>query len=227
MNHAEAQATGALDRYLLKELSEADALRFEEHYFECAECAEEVRVSTAFLANLHAVLREPYAVRAGDRQPSPLRRVWMPQLAMAAAILLAVAAGYQNLIQIPRLRQDLQRADAIESPPVYQLLPETRSSQDSNVVTAQAGMRHVSLLLNNIPGKVYPYYECQLRDQQDQPVRSFRVKVMNTVEQWWLVPLALRGLTPQTYTLQVRGAADDAGPAAQDVAEYHFRLDIR
>jgi hypothetical protein len=228
MNHAEAEATGAIDRYVLNDMDEPDALRFEEHYFECADCAEEVRIATIFMANLQTVLREPYAVAKGaDGERSRRHRTWMPQMAMAAALLLAVGMGYQNIVQIPQLRQEVEMANAIESPPVYQLLPETRSSGDNNIVVAQAGMRHVSLLLNNIPGKVYPYYECQLRDQEDKIVRSFRVKVMNNAEQWWQAPLALRGLAARKYTLQVRGAADATGPATQDVAEYHFQLEIR
>ncbi len=228
MNHAEAKATGAVDRYLMKEMTDPDALRFEEHYFECAECAEEVRVSTIFLANLRAVLQEPYALtRPADNIRRSRDQAWMPRVAMAAALVLAVAAGYQGFVEIPRLRHEVETANAIESPPVYQLLPETRSSTDTNLVVAQAGMRHVSLLLNNIPGKVYPYYECRVLDQQDHAVQSFRVKVMNTAEQWWQAPLALPGLTSQKYTLQVRGAADASGPATQDVGEYHFQLEIR
>jgi hypothetical protein len=43
----------------------------------------------------------------------------------------------------------------------------------------------------------------------------------------WQVPLPTADLTPQTYTLKVRGAADSSGPSAQDIAEYQFRFDIR
>lgn len=44
MSHDEAERTNAVEGYLLRELSETDRLRFEEHYFECSICAEAVYV---------------------------------------------------------------------------------------------------------------------------------------------------------------------------------------
>lgn len=229
MNHAEAEITGAVERYLLGELSEDEALRFEEHYFTCTECADDIRVSSMFLDNLKAVLREPYAVARLDAPAAaPVKArspAWFPAASIAAAVTLAVGAGYQNLVQIPHLRNALAMASAVESPPVY-YLSETRSEADSSTVVAPPGVRHVSLVLNNIPGKTYPYYDCELRDASGGTVQRFRVPVMTDREEWQ-VRLPVQGLSSQRYTLEVRGASDASSPAAQSVAEYHFGLQIR
>lgn len=44
MTHAEAKALGAVEKYLLNELSPDQCDEFEEHYFVCRQCAEEVEV---------------------------------------------------------------------------------------------------------------------------------------------------------------------------------------
>jgi anti-sigma factor RsiW len=47
------------ERYLLEELSPEETAEFEAHFFECALCADEVRLGAHLVANLKAVLREP------------------------------------------------------------------------------------------------------------------------------------------------------------------------
>jgi Putative zinc-finger len=220
MNHVEAEATGAVERYLLGEMSETEELRFEEHFFGCVDCAEDVRASTVFVENLRAVLSEPYEITNAVRKRTPGRvQAWVSPLAAAAAIVVALGLGYQNMT----LHHELALANAIESPATY-YLSETRS--EMNLVTAPKDARRVSLLLNQVPGKTYPFYDCQLRDSSGRIVKSFRPRVTAANDEWQ-VDLPIKGLTPQTYTLKVRGAADQSGPPAQDVAEYQFRLEIR
>jgi hypothetical protein len=40
MNHADAAATLAVERYLLGEMTDNERPAFEEHYFGCVECAD-------------------------------------------------------------------------------------------------------------------------------------------------------------------------------------------
>jgi Putative zinc-finger len=221
MNHAEAEATSAVERYLLGEMGETEERTFEEHFFGCVDCAEDVRASTAFVENLRAVLSEPYEITSALRKRPSGRRLqtWVAPLAAAAAIVVALGLGYQNMA----LRHQVELANVIESPATY-YLSETRS--EMNLVVASKDAHRVSLLLNQVPGKAYPFYDCQLRDSSGKIVRSFRVRVMAANDEWQ-VPLPIEGLTQQTYTLKVRGAADQTGPPAQDVAEYQFGFEIR
>ena len=43
MDHAEAINKGAVERYMLGQLSGSDCEEFEIHFFECQECAQELR----------------------------------------------------------------------------------------------------------------------------------------------------------------------------------------
>src|SRR5258707_14788392 len=58
MDHETAVRIGASERYLLGELTGEDRDSFEEHFFMCPECAEDVRALTVFAANAKAVFRE-------------------------------------------------------------------------------------------------------------------------------------------------------------------------
>lgn len=105
MNHREAVERQAADKYLLNELSPAERSAFEEHYFECPECAAEVEAGAAFAANARAVLAE-----GGDYAGRRTATGWLrPAYLITAAAALAAIAGYQELVRIPRLRKELQR----------------------------------------------------------------------------------------------------------------------
>ena len=58
MDHQSAVDRNLTERSLLEELDSAETAAFEEHFFECPICAEDVRRASLMLANLKAVLRE-------------------------------------------------------------------------------------------------------------------------------------------------------------------------
>ena len=58
MDHPSTRDRNLAERYLLGELDAAEAAEFEEHYFDCPVCAEEVREGSRFIANVKVVLRE-------------------------------------------------------------------------------------------------------------------------------------------------------------------------
>ncbi|HEY0370735.1 MAG TPA: zf-HC2 domain-containing protein [Thermoanaerobaculia bacterium] len=97
MDHAEATTTYATDRYLLNDLSAAEADAFEEHYFDCAECTDDLRVGLRFMNGGREIAREAAApveapvVRIDERRPR--RSVWLPAAAgaIAAALVLVIA----------------------------------------------------------------------------------------------------------------------------------------
>ncbi len=93
MEHDEAMRLHAAERYVARELSPEDKDAFEEHYFDCHTCAEEVRLEMTFAANLRAALNEPLPA------PSLWRKLreWFqthPALAFSFAGNLACAAAF-------------------------------------------------------------------------------------------------------------------------------------
>src|SRR5262245_55046779 len=54
MTHEEAVSTLAAERYLLNEMTETDRQTFEEHYFDCEVCADDMRSTAAMLQGAKA-----------------------------------------------------------------------------------------------------------------------------------------------------------------------------
>src|SRR3954453_2088787 len=107
MDHETAVQTGATERYLLGELTGEDRDRFEEHFFICPECSEDVRALTVFAANAKAVFREESTGPAPHAGIFSGRALWI-SLGLNVALLLGVA--YVGLKVGPQMRQELAEA---------------------------------------------------------------------------------------------------------------------
>ncbi|HEY7291962.1 MAG TPA: zf-HC2 domain-containing protein [Vicinamibacterales bacterium] len=90
MEHQEAVRTLASERYLLGEMTEAERDSFEEHYFSCAECADDVLAGEKMRTGAASGL---IAAKAPQKRPFQASVV----LPWAAAASLAVVAGYQSM----------------------------------------------------------------------------------------------------------------------------------
>lgn len=112
MTHAQAVETGAAERYLLEEMSELERHAFENHYFSCLDCAEEVRTGgmmrDGVKAGLLGVAADRSATIRVKQDPTnvlrPFKAQWRPSVILpwAVAATLALAVGYQSLT--PALR---------------------------------------------------------------------------------------------------------------------------
>ena len=72
MDHAEAVRLNATERYISGELSEALRDQFEEHYFDCFECANDLKSLDTFRTGSRMVFEEE-VVRVPPRPPSKTR----------------------------------------------------------------------------------------------------------------------------------------------------------
>jgi anti-sigma factor RsiW len=63
MTHFEAIEGRLAEGYLLGELTAEQREQYEEHYFGCAECAEEVRWGAVFLANVRRISGEAFDIK--------------------------------------------------------------------------------------------------------------------------------------------------------------------
>src|SRR5947209_11924224 len=105
MDHAEATRIQAPERYLHGELTPPEAEAFEEHFFCCQTCAEELKLEDAFAQNVKAVFEEQprFAARAQPRRWwDRFSGAWNLGFAVpaAAAACLLLIAGFQNLVTI-------------------------------------------------------------------------------------------------------------------------------
>jgi hypothetical protein len=112
MDHTEAVAKGAIERYQLGELSGTELDEFETHFFECADCAEELREAAIFEENAKAVFLENSRSAAGAGEPRAKyeqtrvswwalfwQKPWTAIPALAAAALLCVVVYQDRLMK--------------------------------------------------------------------------------------------------------------------------------
>jgi hypothetical protein len=148
MQHEQALATRAAERYQLGEMTEQERYAFEAHYFECQECADDVLAG----ARLEDAVRlgEPPARIAAFSADNRPRQVDAPDehrrlavvIPLAAAAVLALVAGYQALVLVPALRE----ASGPQALTPIVLRPLSRG--DLPVVPAGSGLVTLALDVN-------------------------------------------------------------------------------
>ena len=113
MDHSEAIQQMAAERYLLNELTPDAREAFEEHLFDCPECALDLRAGVAFIDEAKSQLPKlagamPAPIPFRPRDPKAERGWWHSWLqpAFAAPVFagLLLVIGYQNLVTYPGLR---------------------------------------------------------------------------------------------------------------------------
>lgn len=111
MDHNQAIQLQAAVKYVLGELSQVQREEYEEHYFDCAECAIDLRALATFADTTREVLRrEKASALAAD--PAPVGGGWLrwlqPVTAVPAfaALALLLIVTYQNTVTIPRGREE-------------------------------------------------------------------------------------------------------------------------
>ena len=94
MEHQEAIDTLASERYILGEMSGAERDSFEEHFFSCEVCADDVLAADTLRGGVRDGLLKAAAVTPA---PSP-KRSWGPAIAIpwAAAAMMTLVAGYES-----------------------------------------------------------------------------------------------------------------------------------
>lgn len=114
MDHTEAVRLQAVEKYLLNEFTPPQREEYEEHYFDCFECAEDLKATASFMEGVRQMIREGALEPQMARQEAPTRtqtvanRGWFTRLRPAFAVpvfaALLLFIGYQNGVTIPRLK---------------------------------------------------------------------------------------------------------------------------
>jgi hypothetical protein len=227
MDHPEATRVGAVERYLLDEMSARERGEFEEHFFDCPHCATDVRVTAEFLDAARRELKHdatgdnqvggPGPPQAGKSRSARLRR---PAFAGWAAALLLCVVIYQNAVLFPRLTAGIERPSTPSS--LFLVGGNTRGGTIPSVTVSKA---QPLLLSVDIPtADQYTSYSCELVAQSGATVWSLPVTAEQAKD---TVPIVVptASLSRGDYTLVVRGhAKEGGGSSAGDLAHYRFTV---
>jgi len=223
MEHESVIANRAVERYLLGEMPVDERDSFEEHYFTCGDCAEDVRQASAFVANAKEIWREQgtrheAVARTGREEHRPwlwwLRPAWAPAL---AGVLLAVT-GYQSLVTVPALKRTAAGATQPRQVEAFVLRADSRGV--AKVVEA-APSQPLLLTLYLNPQQNFPKYVAEIHSASGAVVSTIPVAPPAPDE-----PLNLYvpdpKLGPGQYTLVIRG--DTGSQQGPEVGRYRFEL---
>jgi Putative zinc-finger len=113
MDHKEAIQDMAAERYLLDELTPEEREAFEQHVFDCPDCAFDLRAGSAFITEARALLPELTAqspLTVAKPIPAPPRKsrwsAWLqPAFAVPVFAALLALIAYQNVSVIPGLKR--------------------------------------------------------------------------------------------------------------------------
>jgi hypothetical protein len=126
MDHSEAVQQMAAERFLLNELTPDAREAFEAHFFDCPECALDLRAGAAFVEEAKTQLPELAGVLPAPVPPRPgkVKREWWlgwlrPAFAAPAFATLLLVFGYQNLVTYPALRASANQPRLLPWAPLH------------------------------------------------------------------------------------------------------------
>ena len=219
MDHTVVVRQKMTERYLLDELDPELRDEFEEHYFDCSECALDIRAGAQFVAHTKTVLAErtePTPVRAiPNRRPVGWFAWLRPAFAAPALALLLAVMGYQNLVTYPQLNQ-----------------PQVLPSASVNFGTWGAGGpattvpegKGLLLFVRIPPDGAYARYTADLYSPAGKLEGSFTIAPTAGQDQW---SVTVPGIHREagTYTMTVHGFT--AGGAGKELGNTSFELQIQ
>jgi hypothetical protein len=242
MEHKEAVRLNAAEKYLLGEMPEVQRDEYEEHYFDCAACAEELKATVAFMETGRQVAREQVLVPAAVAEPTPYRAerpgdretrkgffAWFAQPAFAgaafAALLLAVVlAGYQNTVTIPGLKHELVQAHTAEVFSSFPLVSDASRGEGTALPVFRVRPNEFFGLEADMPGNSNDGYQCQIQDASGRVRLSFTVS-SEEAKSAVHVRVPANSLEPGKYTFLIF-KGQTSGATASAVSRLPFSIEF-
>jgi hypothetical protein len=232
MDHNETIQLEAAVKYVLGELSPVQREEYEEHYFDCAECAVDLKALATFADTAREVLRQQKANQpVGVSTPAGAGwfRWFQPIVAVPAFAALLLIIAYQNTVTIPQAR-NTPSASATEvygqsfliQPSDIRRGGETSGSEAIEVRPNEGFL----LQLDFIPSATFPAYLCQLQDPSGHVLQQFSIPADKAKQELHL-PISPGSLShPGKYNLVFLGADPVSGKAVNGAKVQSFTFQV-
>ena len=225
MDHLEAKRLHAAEKYVLGELSADQRDAYEEHYFDCAECAEDVNATVTFVSAGREVFREePVPALPKELAPRSRWTSWFrPIIVIPAMGVLLLAVGYYSRMSKPQIGVITAPGQTILSSPSFGLRGGDRLENEKTIVQLQVN-DSVQLHFDLVPSQVQNFssYTGELQDSASRVLLQFSIppdRVNKEVN--LIIPSGL--LHPGDYTLTIFGR-DASSSAKIPVAKFSFAV---
>ena len=233
MDHNQAIQLQAAVKYVLGELSQVQREEYEEHYFDCPECAVDLQALATFADTTREVLRQEKAnALAPERVPAHggwLR--WLqPVTAVPVFAALLLFVVYQNTVTIPRLKNSPSSAATGIYSQIFLIQPsDTRRGNEASANEAPLEVQPNEgflLQLDFNPSSTFPAYLCQLQDSSGRVLQQVTVPPEKVKQELHLAVPA--GLLPRPgqYSIVFLGADPVSGRAVKSSKLQYFTFKV-
>jgi Putative zinc-finger len=206
MDHTEAVRLRLAEKYVLGELTGEVREAYEAHYFDCVECAADLKAAAIFVDASRTALQEERNqghVKSEVIVPSGWFGWLRPMVVVPVFAVLIALIAYQNMVTIPAARKEGQHGS-------MQLIAPAISLQMANVrgeggVTVQTHANApFELDFDFTPARQFPSYVCQLQDDSGHSVYQVEIPGEKTNQE---VHVAVSGGVPHPgkYMLAITG----------------------
>jgi hypothetical protein len=224
MDHLDAKRLHAAEKYVLGELAPEQRDAYEEHYFDCLECAEDVKAAAIFVSASREVLREEsVAVSApvrGKAPATPRRLAWLrPLIAVPALGVLILTIVYSSRQSKPQVGEITAPGQALVFSPSFGLRGGDRLENEKTVVQVR-GSQAFQLRFDFLPAqnRVFDLYTGELQDKSGHALLEFKIPADRVSREVNLVvPAGL--LRPGEYSLMLFGSDATPGSSAKQGLE--------
>ena len=221
MDHTEAIRLQAVEKYILGELSPFHRAQFEEHYFDCADCALNLRAGVAFAAASRQYFAESGVRQAIVEAPrSSWFGWWKPFVVIPTFAALIFVIGYQNLVSIPNLKQ-VGNSAAVDAQPWFSLVDATvHGSSGTRIETLPGQGFYLFFDITAAPRQTDSIFLLQVQDSAGKTLLKSSVSAARAQKSVVLpVPSGLReGEYKLIITDQSAGTSTPAGELPFTVA---------
>jgi hypothetical protein len=230
MDHNEAVRLQAAEKYVLGEFPQNLRDEYEEHFFDCPECAVDLKAVAAFVDVSREVLRaEPEKLAEKKAALAQAGRLsWFrPVIAVPAFLALLFVIGYQSFVMIPKAKEAAASGAS-------QILFSSHSLRGVNTAGEEGRTLSIgpgdAFLLNFdfVPTRSFDSYICHLEDAQGHLVLQARIAGANANQEAHLaVPAGT--LHPGKYVLAFYGDPGATGKinSQNDAGRLPFMVEFR
>jgi hypothetical protein len=231
MDHLDAKRLQAAEKYVLGELPAELRDEYEEHYFDCADCAEDIKAASAFVGASKEIFREEPArvmrvpaAKAASRGFSDWFGWLRPAIAVPVVASLVAIIAFQAVTgRSSKDRSTLSEAQAFQSS--FRVQGTTRGAGE--IAKISVGPREAfGLDFDFTPSSMSPSYEGRILDESGKSLLTISLPGNLANKE---VHLAIPGglLNPGQYTLVVvaKNATSTKSDDRNDVQRLRFAIE--
>ncbi len=216
IDHQQAVNNMMAERYLLGELNQGEREAFEEHFFGCSECFDQVKAGTEFISSLREIGPGEITPVPSDQRHG-MEQWFRPKSAQVLGVMFLGLASFTVYQQVL-----LRQATAPEIVDVYTLHSEARAGSGTEVVSSRHGNFELHVLF--APDAASASGRVQVTDEAGREVASVAVRDLHQGE------LQVRFSTGKFHTgkyLLTVKAIDQGSGSEKVLKQYPFVLTIK